>query len=228
MEKLPSTQLERWSCELHCHTAYSWDCDISVKRLVEYCLIRQIKVLAVTDHNQIDGALEAQRLAPPELKVIIGEEIATQQGHLIGLFLTELIQPHLSVQETIAAIRRQGGLVLVPHPFDRLRGGLGRTALQAIKGQIDFIEVFNSRIIFPADNVKALQFAQINRLSGYVGSDAHTRTEYGNALSLIEPFGSTEEFRQSLRRAAFTTKLSGPWVYAVSELVKWKKRSSRK
>jgi predicted metal-dependent phosphoesterase TrpH len=211
-------------CELHCHTSYSWDCDVSPKQVVDYYVKAGVDVLAITDHNEIAGALEAQQIAPDSLRIIIGEEISSRDGHIIGLFLKEKIEPHLSAHETIQAIKKQGGLVLVPHAFDRIRGGLGKVMLDQVKGDIDFLEVFNARMLFPQDNVNALNYAKENGLASYVGSDAHTPTEYGNAVCTIEPFETQEEFIISLKSAQFTTRFSGVKVYVLSEWVKSKKR----
>lgn len=214
-------------CELHCHTSYSWDCAVSVKQVIDYAIKKEIDVLAITDHNEINGAFEAQRLAPSQLQIIIGEEITTKEGHMIGLFLKEKIEPHQSAAATIAEIKRQGGIVLVPHAFDRLRGGLGYRTLLEVKDQIDFLEVFNARMLFAADNVKALEFAKEHKLASYVGSDSHTPSEYGNAISTISAFATQEEFVVALRKARFTTKLSGIKVYLLSEFVKLKKKFSK-
>jgi predicted metal-dependent phosphoesterase TrpH len=214
-------------CELHCHTAYSWDCEIPVKEVVRYAVAKGIAVLAITDHNEVDGAFEAQRLAPPELRIIVGEEISTQEGHLIALFITHKIEPHQPAEQTIAEIRKQGGIVLIPHAFDRLRGGFGEQNLLRLKDKIDFLEVFNARVLFPEDNVRALTFAKEQGMASYVGSDGHTGYEYGNALCGIADYTTKEEFVLALKKARFTTKLSGFTVYVLTEYVKWKKKVLR-
>lgn len=214
-------------CELHCHTSYSWDCELPVQSVIRRVVEKGIDVLAITDHNEIAGALEAQRLAPASLRIIVGEEISTQEGHIIGLFLQQKIEPHLSVKATIQAIKQQGGLVLVPHPFDRVRGGLGEKNILMVLDDIDFIEVFNARVLFPEDNIRALEFAKQHGLASYVGSDSHTAGEYGNATCTIEQFSTQSEFLVALRDARFTTRLSGFKVYLLSEYVKIKKRMKR-
>jgi predicted metal-dependent phosphoesterase TrpH len=141
--------------------------------------------------------------------------------------LQERITPGQDIEASIQAIRQQGGLVLLPHPFDRLRGAVGLEVAERIKGQIDFIEVFNARCLFPASNAQALEFAKRRGLYGYAGSDAHTLSEYGNATNLIESFGNKEEFRENLRKAELTTKLSSKVVYLLSEVVKMRNRWRR-
>lgn len=212
------------NCELHCHTSYSWDCDVPVNKVIEYALAKNVDVLAITDHNEIKGALEALNLAPNGLRIIIGEEISTLEGHIIGLFIKDKIEPHQSAKETILQIKKQGGVVLVPHAFDRLRGGIGAKHLHELKGDIDFLEVFNARVLIAADNVKALNFAKEHGMASYVGSDGHTRGEYGNALNTIDNFDSQTDFVLALKRGKFTTKLSGFKVYVLSEYVKLKKK----
>lgn len=215
------------TCELHCHTQYSWDCEVPVQRVIEIEKERGVNVLAITDHNEIAGAFEAARLAPTDMKIIIGEEISTQEGHLIGLFLKEKIEPHQSAEQTIAEIRRQGGIVLIPHPFDRVRGGFGEKNLLKVKDKIDFLEVFNARVLFVKDNMRALDFAKTHRLSSYVGTDGHTFSEYAHATNTIASFTTQEEFLSNLKQAQFTTKLSGFKVYVLTEWVKLKKKVLR-
>jgi predicted metal-dependent phosphoesterase TrpH len=215
--------------ELHCHSCYSKDSNLRLERLVVACRRAGVDVVALTDHNDIAGAMRLRELAPEGLTVIVGEEIATADGDLIGLFLHERIAPRLPILETIGQIRAQGGLVMVPHPFDRLRHeAMGGAVLERIKDDVDFVETFNARCVFAADNEAAAQFVAANGLHGYVCSDAHWRSEYGNATCLIEPFTTATEFAQNLRRAKFETKRANMLVHAGTAVVKRVKKMHRR
>ena len=106
----------------HVHTDYSDDSNISISHLIDACAHRKVNCIAVTDHDTIAGARELAAHAGPSLRVIIGEEISTIDGHLIGLFLRERIEPGMPVRRSAEAIHDQGGLVVVPHPFNRIFG----------------------------------------------------------------------------------------------------------
>ena len=103
--------------DLHVHSEYSPDSESSLVDIIEHCTAKGINCIAITDHNEIAGAIELKNIAP--FTVIVGEEILSSSGEIIGLFLTEHIPAQLSAEETIRRIKDQGGLVLIPHPFDR-------------------------------------------------------------------------------------------------------------
>ncbi len=186
--------------DLHVHTRYSEDSISPPEKIVQHCLKMGINCLAITDHNEISGAFEVKRIAP--FKVIIGEEILSNQGEIIGYFLTEKIPPRLSPEETAARIKAQGGLVCIPHPFDRFRSGakLHNHALEKIIENIDLIEVFNSRTMLLRDSARALEFARKHALPGTAGSDAHIVREIGSTYMEIPEFNDAEQLRQALRQ----------------------------
>lgn len=209
--------------DLHSHTRWSPDSALSPKSIVETCLRRGITCLAVTDHNEIDGAFAVAELAP--FKVIIGEEVKTAEGEIIGLFLRERIPPRLSPEETIARIRAQGGVVVVPHPFDRLRGSrLRATALGRVAEQIDVIEVHNARIHLNADRLKAAAFAQVYGLAISAGSDAHTAYELGGSWVEMPDFSGPSEFLAALRQGKLHGRMANPFVHVVTKLTKYRKK----
>lgn len=188
--------------DLHVHTRYSKDSTASPAKIVQHCLEAGINCLAVTDHNSISGALELKRIAPFE--VIVGEEVETTGGEIIGLFMSEEIPSHLSPDETVARIKDQGGLVCIPHPFDRFRhhSRLRAEALKRITTEIDLIEVFNSRTYLLRDSARALEFATEHGLPGTVGSDAHVEREVGRSYIEMPEFDGTEQFIASLRQGS--------------------------
>jgi predicted metal-dependent phosphoesterase TrpH len=173
--------------DLHCHTSCSFDSLARPESVVRAAQSRGLTHLAITDHDRIDGAIRARDAAPPELTVIVGEEVKTADGDLIAVFLTEVVQPGLSAVETIAAIREQGGLVGVPHPFDRFRG-YGRKSgadLEEIAGLVDWVEAHNSRIVGGSANEKAALFALHHSLPGIAASDSHTVMEVGVSYNVV-------------------------------------------
>jgi len=177
--------------DLHCHTRASFDCLSTPAAVVKAAAERGLTHLAITDHDRIDGALEAQEHAPAGLTVIIGEEIKTADGDLICLFLDRAIPPGMSAADTIAAARDQGGLVGIPHPFDRLRGSLLRDErLAVLADRVDWVETHNARVVGQG-NQQAAEFARERGLPGVAVSDAHSILEVGVAYTKLDGDPST-------------------------------------
>jgi predicted metal-dependent phosphoesterase TrpH len=185
--------------DLHCHTSASFDSLAAPGAVVRAAASRGLTHLAITDHDRIDGALEARdhaAAAAPGLTVIVGQEIRTQAGDLIGVFLREPIAPGLSASEAISAVREQGGLVGIAHPFDRFRGSLGSgeaTELEALAGLVDWIEAWNARLMVGDGNARAAQLAARLGVPGVAVSDAHTTLEVGIASTTVHGDPSTPE-----------------------------------
>jgi hypothetical protein len=212
-----------WRVELHSHTQWSKDCVVDFNIVMELCRKRGIDRIAITDHNTADGALAMHKRAPD--LVIVGEEIMTTQGELLGYFVRESIPAGLTPDETIRRLRDQGAAISVSHPFDRLRKGAWEEAdLRRIIDKVDAIEIFNARCIYPADNEKAIRFAQTHGVLGTVGSDAHSRPEYGRAMAEMLPFEDAEGFIESLRAANALQRYSSWWVHVNSKTAKWSKK----
>jgi hypothetical protein len=208
--------------DLHMHTSHSHDCATEPEALVDHCIAQGLGAIAITDHNEISGALEAAALGKP-ISIIVGEEVKTSQGEVIGLFLTERIPPRLSMAETIDEIQRQGGLVLMPHPFDRMHTIPDTATLLRELDRIDIFEVYNSRLLFESFNDDALRFATKYNLVQSAGSDAHVLQGIGTAINRIPAFDGPEEFllamRQNeiLRRPKSLLYLQGlKWMHQVS------------
>jgi glycosyltransferase involved in cell wall biosynthesis len=197
--KRRSTPLRRADPELfadfHVHTNHSRDCAMQVDELLERAAEVGLDVVAITDHNEVAGGFEALEVADRYgVRVIVGEEVKTLEGEVIGLFLEERIPAGLTFAETIAEIKGQGGIVYVPHPFDRMHAVPGTSLLKANLTDLDVIEVFNSRIAYPGFNEKALRFSQRHRLPGAAGSDAHVLPGLGTALTGIGSFSGPRDF----------------------------------
>ena len=193
--------------DLHVHTCYSDDSLTPLDTIVEVCRRKGLDAVAITDHNAIEGALALHEIAP--FPVIVGEEIKTTRGEIIGLFLSEVIPKGLSPQETIAAIREQGGIVYVPHPLDRVRRSpVGPRVLDSILEQVDALEIFNSRVLLPSDNERARRLAEARGIPGGAGSDAHTAREIGRAYVEMPTFDGPEDFLDKLHRGTIHGRLS--------------------
>jgi predicted metal-dependent phosphoesterase TrpH len=173
-----------------------------VEVLLAEARARGLGAIAITDHNEISGALDARAKAPRGLTVIVAEEVKTaDQGEVIGLFIEEKIPRGLTLARTIEEIKRQGGLVYVPHPFDRMHSVPDYEHLLPVLDQIDAIEVFNARVAISEFNEEAVRFAAKYRIPGGAGSDAHVPQGLGSVRIRMRDFDGPEEFLQSLRDA---------------------------
>ncbi|MBA2254594.1 MAG: PHP domain-containing protein [Chloroflexi bacterium] len=206
----PSTSI---TVDLHCHSDASFDSSVHPFALVERAVHRRLSHLAITDHGTIEGALRARDAGIHWVDVIVGEEMRTTMGDVIGLFLERAIPNGLALEETVAAIREQGGIVGLPHPFDRHRPSvaarLDEDALEVVAGLIDYVEVRNGRLSDRTASVRALAFAATNGLPGVDASDAHTLVELGRVWTPLQGGASSAvELRAGLdRRVAETREL---------------------
>jgi predicted metal-dependent phosphoesterase TrpH len=187
----PHASTDRAFIDLHCHTSASFDSLSDPVKVVRAAAARGLTHVVVTDHDRIHGALRARDSAPDGLTVIVGEEVRTADGDLIAAFLESPVAPGASAADTIAAIRAQGGLVGIPHPFDRLRGSLLRDVrMAALAPTVDWVETHNARIVGNG-NERAAAFAAEHSLPGVAVSDAHTIVEVGVAYSVVRGDPST-------------------------------------
>ncbi|MHB1412259.1 MAG: glycosyltransferase [Thermoleophilia bacterium] len=196
--------------DLHMHTSYSGDCATTPEELLAACQECGLEAIAVTDHNTIEGARETALLAPRHMHVIIGEEVKTIEGEIIGLYLTEEIPRGLSLEETIRLIREQQGLVYVPHPFDPLHLTPSYQLLAKNAADIDIIEVYNPRITFTSFNEKARRLARKYDIPGGAGSDCHVPQGVGTAMLNLRKFSGPRELLTSLRGADIIRSSKSP------------------
>jgi predicted metal-dependent phosphoesterase TrpH len=199
----PLSDREWIHCDLHMHTSWSHDCAVDPADLVMYAETIGLGAIGVTDHNVLGGGLEAAELTRgSDLLVIPGEEIKTDgQGEVIGLFLEREIPRGMSFGDTITAIKEQGGLVYLPHPFDRLHAIPDAATLHRHLADIDVFEVYNARLLFEAYNDEAVRFAHKYNLTVGAGSDAHVLQGVGTGALRMPRFEGPEEFLLSLRTA---------------------------
>jgi len=195
--------------DLHMHTDHSGDCATPVDVLINTARDRGLGAIAITDHNEVSGAIEARKLAEQlgDIKVIVAEEVKTaEQGEVIGLFLEEKIPKGLTMAETIREIRAQGGLVYVPHPFDRFHSVPDYEHLLDMVEEIDLLEVFNPRVAVTAFNEEAVRFAAKYRIVPAAGSDSHVAQGLGSVRQRIHDFDGPAEFLEAMRDADITRK----------------------
>jgi predicted metal-dependent phosphoesterase TrpH len=204
--------------DLHLHTSYSMDCTTSLQQIIDRCRETGINCLAVADHGTIAGALKLQKMAP--FQVIVAEEILSTGGEIIGMFLDQEVPDRLSIEETIARIKAQEGLVCIPHPCDRLRSSMFKGRIfEQVMPQIDIIEVFNARSLSPGSSIKARRLAEKYGKLASAGSDAHNSAEIGNAYVEMPEFNNRDEFLLSLAQgkifgnnSSLITHFSGTWA----------------
>lgn len=183
--------MSRAFIDLHCHSRGSFDCLSAPRDILRAATERGLTHLAITDHDRIDVAQEMHAMAPEGLTIIVGEEVKTRDGDLICVFLERAIPPGLSAVETIAAAREQGGLIGIPHPFDRRRGSLLRDAtMVGLVPLVDWIETYNARVVGHG-NEDAAELALEHGRFGVAVSDAHSIMEIGVAYTALDGDPST-------------------------------------
>ena len=220
--------MTRLKLDMHTHSEYSPDSRTPLEAQAKALVAKGIDVVCATDHNTIEGALRLRELAT-SLRVIVGEEVTSRDGEIIGLFLETAIPRGLSGEETIARIHDQGGIVSVPHPFSRNRlYHIKRAALERLWQQIDCIEVFNAREAFAADNLRAAAFAKEHNIPGAVGSDAHRTSEIGRAWLEIDEFTDQQSFVQAVRNGSVHGSLTGSAIHLATRYDVFRKWLTRR
>lgn len=210
--------MSKLKVDMHTHSEYSPDSRTPLAAQAAAIRAAGLHVVCATDHNTIEGALRLRELADG-FSVIVGEEVSSRDGEIIGLFLEKPLPRGLPAEETIARIHDQGGLVSVPHPFSRNRRfHLRRSVLERVWTDIDCIEVFNAREAFTQDNVRAAAFARDKGIPGAVGSDAHRASEIGRAWVEVEPFAGRDDFIAALREGSVIGTLTGNYIHVMTRL----------
>lgn len=190
-----------YKVDLHTHSSASNDGSILLSQYETAISSGLLDYVAITDHNRIDAALEAQ--AKLGDRIIVGEEISTTKGDLIGLFLKEVVEPQQSPEDTIAAIKAQGGLVYVPHPFETVRKGMSESTLAMLADMIDIIEIHNGRAMMQNRSEKAIVWARLHQKPGAAGSDAHGAKGLSKTYCLLAEPPSRENLTALLAKAQF-------------------------
>lgn len=214
---------------MHTHCEYSPDSRTPIAVQALAIKAAGLDVVCATDHNTIEGALKLRERADAlGFRVIIGEEVSSLDGEIIGLFLEEVVPRGLKAEETIARIHGQGGLVCVPHPFSHNRiYHLRREALERVWPTIDAIEIFNAREALAADNRRAAAFAEAHDIPGAVGSDAHRPWELGGAYLEVDEFTGQADFIAAVRGGRVEGRLAGHSIHFWTRYDKFRKWLSR-
>jgi predicted metal-dependent phosphoesterase TrpH len=205
--------MDRMRLDMHMHTEYSRDSRVALADFAALARKAELGAVCVTDHDTIEGGLRLREM-DTGLLVIVGEEITTADGELVGLYLEKPIAPGLSADRTIDLIHEQRGLAYVPHPFSRnRRRHLRRSVLERVAPKLDIVEVFNAREVASSSNLRALEFARQHNLPGGVGSDSHRPIEIGRAYVDVAPFLTPQELLVALREGKVTGTLSGLGIH---------------
>lgn len=193
-----------YKVDLHSHSIISHDGGISAEEYERMLTTGKLDVIAITDHNETSFARIMQKKHGD--KIIIGEEITTTDGEIIGLYLQDTIPAHLNAVETVKRIKDQGGLVYIPHPFEIYRKGIQSVSLDLIKDEVDIVEVFNGRGIFRGKPKDALSFANLHQKSQAASGDAHCVRGMGYTYSIVKEFPEHKTLKQLLVRPELSKK----------------------
>jgi predicted metal-dependent phosphoesterase TrpH len=216
--------------DFHIHTRFSRDSILTEERFIEKAMERGLTHVAVTNHNNIEGAIAvrdkvAELGHTDKLTVILGEEVSTADGEVVGMFLTKTIPRGLSANETADEIHRQGGLVSIPHPFDPFRGSHikeGPLRSLAELGKIDMVEVFNCRITLQRHNLEAAEFAARYEIPGIAASDSHSSFEVAMAFNALPAFDTAEELKAGLPENDWHASRSSVFIHLTTRWAVWK------
>lgn len=198
----------KYKIDLHTHSNFSFDGGIHLEQYRQFLDDKKLDFVAVTDHNLLHNALVIHDTLGS--RIIAGEEIKSQGGDIIGLYLTQEIKPGLSVKQTVEEIKVQGGLVYIPHPFDSRRSGLSRINLDSIIEDVDIIETYNARFLGRKGNQQAFEYNRDYGKPAAAGSDAHGVSEIGKTYSVVNQIPLKENLCELLQIASYKKKLVSP------------------
>lgn len=229
-ESTGKTPPNRVFADFHIHTRFSRDSILTEEKFIKVAIERGLTHVAITNHNNVEGAIAvrdkvAELGLTDKLTVILGEEVSTSDGEVVGVFLTKTIPRGLSANETADEIHRQGGLVSIPHPFDPFRGSHikeGPLRNLADVGKIDMVEVFNCRVTIQRHNEEAAEFAKRYGIPGIAASDSHSSFEVAMAFNAMPAFDSGEELRAALAENEWHASRSSVFIHATTRWAVWK------
>ncbi|MGA7911692.1 MAG: PHP domain-containing protein [Candidatus Dormiibacterota bacterium] len=184
--------------DLHLHSHYSHDGRSSLEDLIARCKECRLDRIALTDHNTVEGALTLAKMAP-EL-AIVGEEVKTLEGEVIGLFITSRVPPYLAPEEVMDLIHDMGGLTYIPHPLDRHRANFSAERIAELVERIDIIETYNPWCDAAANQAAARLADGLGKVVA-TGSDSHSAHELGRSWMEMDTFGDPQDFLEKLRYA---------------------------
>ena len=184
--------------DLHLHSRFSHDGQSTLEALIERCRACGLDRIALTDHNTVEGALQLAEMAP-EL-AIIGEEVKTREGEVIGLFISGHLPPYRPPEEVMDLIHEMGGLTYLPHPLDRRRSNFQPDRVVRLADRIDIIETYNPWCDAAANEAAAMLAMDLDKVAA-TGSDAHATSELGRSWMEMETYSDPHDFLDKLRRA---------------------------
>lgn len=222
--------------DFHVHTRFSRDSLMGEDRFIRLALERGLTHVAITNHNNVEGAVAVRDRVvalgvEDRLHIILGEEVSSADGEIVGIFLTETIPPGLSAEATADAIHAQGGLVSIPHPFDPFRRSHIREApllALAAARKVDAIEVFNSRVTFSRHNEEAALLASRFGIPGIACSDAHSGLEVAMSFNALPAFETADELRAALRENEWHGSRSTKLIHLATRWAVWSKAARRR
>lgn len=228
-ERTGAPPTQRAFVDFHCHTRFSRDSILTEERFITLAIERGLTHVCVTNHNNVEGAIAVRDKAlemavDDRLTVILSEEVSTDDGEVVGIFLQRTIPRGLSANETADEIHRQGGLVIIPHPFDPFRGSHikeGPLRNLAEMGKIDAIEVFNCRVTLQRHNLAAAEFATRHDIPGVAASDSHSSFEVAMAFNVLPAFESAAELKAALPDNDWHASRSSVFVHATTRWAVW-------
>ncbi|MGH7195613.1 MAG: PHP domain-containing protein [Candidatus Saccharimonadales bacterium] len=197
-----------YKVDLHTHSIASPDGGLRLANYQRMLASGRLDIIAITDHGRIDFGLSAQDAIGAD-KIIVGQEIMTASGEIIGLYLQKSVPAGLSIEETVAAIRAQNGLVYVPHPFETARRGLQMADLEKIASNINIIEIYNGRAVFQNYSQQALAWAAEHKIAGASSSDAHGRIGWGRTGSWLADWPTSGSLARLLQAAKYDCQTVG-------------------
>jgi predicted metal-dependent phosphoesterase TrpH len=232
VEAVPKAAVRRRTlafADFHIHTRFSRDSILSEEKFIRLALERGLTHVAVTNHNNVEGAIAVRDRAAAlgldeQLTIILGEEVSTSDGEVVGIFLQRTIPRGLSAAQTADEIHAQGGLVSIPHPFDPFRAShIRRTPLEglAAAGKIDMIEVFNSRVTFSRHNEEAADFAARHRIPAIACSDSHSGFEVAMSFNALPAFATPDELREGLAENEWHGSRSTVLIHLTTRYAVW-------
>lgn len=214
--------------DCHVHTEASYDSRAPLTDVLAHAARSHLDGLVIADHDRIDAALQARELAHDyDLVVVPGVEVSTADGHLLAIDVTERPEPGRPLAETVEAVRAQGGLAVVPHPFQRSRHGTSAAAV----ADCDGVETFNAHSVTGVRNRQAERFALDRGYPRFGGSDAHSPELVGRGYTEVDigsdrctaesvvramcagrtrPAGDRTPLRQFVEKLAYNARLKRP------------------
>ncbi|MCA9344657.1 PHP domain-containing protein [Candidatus Saccharibacteria bacterium] len=189
--------------DLHTHSVFSVDGSISEEYYTQLLKDKTLNTIAITDHDEVAFALEMHNIHKEN--IIVGQEITTKQGEIIGLFLEKKIEPHQDIKQTIKDIKKQDGLVYIPHPFETVRSGITKATLETIKDEVDIVEAHNGRAVFQDKGPEATTWARLNNKVIASSSDAHGPAGIGTSYTVVKEQPTKETLVSLLKMARLET-----------------------